>query len=65
MDISADELEYGDEVPGVTCPECGGELVHTSNGALCDWCRAYVPIVGSVAHVNDDEDDDSDWTDEE
>jgi hypothetical protein len=60
-----EELEYGDIVPGVTCPSCGGELVHSSNGAFCDECQAYVPIVGSAVHVEDDTDDDSDWTEEE
>ena len=61
-----EELEYGETVPGVTCPSCGGELVHTSSGALCDECRAYVPIVGSAVHVDDedDSDDESDWDDE-
>lgn len=59
-----EELEYGDTVPGVTCPSCGGELVHTSSGALCDECRSYVPIVGSAVHVSDDEDDESEWDDE-
>lgn len=60
-----EELEYGDTVPGITCPSCGGELVHTSNGAFCDECASYVPIVGSAVHVNDDEDDASDWIDED
>lgn len=60
-----EELEYGDVVPGVICPSCGGELVHTSYGAFCDECRSYVPIVGSAVHVvEDDEDDETDWDDE-
>lgn len=62
---NAEQLEYGDIVPGVRCPDCGNELVHTSNGALCDWCSSYVPVVGSAVHVTEDEDDDSDWTDDE
>lgn len=60
-----EQLEYGSVVPGVTCPSCGGELVHTSNGAFCEWCSSYVPIVGSAVHVNEDEDDEPDWTDDE
>jgi uncharacterized Zn finger protein (UPF0148 family) len=51
-------LEYGDIVPGITCPECGGELVHTSNGAFCDECRLYVPVTGSAVVIGD-------WTDED
>lgn len=58
-------IEYGEVLPGVTCPECGGELVHTSNGAFCDDCMSYVPVVGNAIHVNEDEDDESDWDDEE
>lgn len=60
-----EQLEYGSIVPGVRCPECGNELVHTSNGAFCEWCTSYVPIVGSAVHVTDDVDDESDWTDDE
>lgn len=61
---SVDDLAYGDVVPGVTCPECGGELVHTSNGAFCDWDQSYVPIVGAAVVVEDDDDlDESEWTD--
>lgn len=57
-----DQLEYGDVVPGVTCPECGGDLVHTSIGARCDWDQIYVPIVGSAVLVNnEDEPDQTDW----
>jgi hypothetical protein len=59
-----EELEYGDTVPGVVCPSCGGELVHTSYGALCDECRSYVPIVGNAVHVVEDDEDD-DWDDDE
>ena len=59
-----EELAYGDVVPGITCPSCGGELVHTSYGAFCDECRSYVPIVGSAVHVDDDTDDETDWDDE-
>lgn len=62
--MSADELEYGAIVPGVTCPACGSELVHTSNGAFCEWDTAYVPIVDSAVLVHDDEDD-PDWIDDE
>jgi hypothetical protein len=57
-------MDYGEIVPGVTCPECGGELVHSSNGAFCEDCTSYVPVVGSAVIVKDDESDD-DWTDEE
>jgi hypothetical protein len=64
VELSEDELEYGEVVPGITCPSCGGELVHTSVGAFCDECRSYVPIVGSAVIVNDDDETD-DWTDDE
>lgn len=60
-----EQLEYGDSVPGVTCPECGGELVHTSNGAFCEWCMAYVPIVNSAVLVDNDDEDDSEWNDDD
>lgn len=60
-----EELEYGETVPGIVCPSCRGELVHTSVGAFCDECRSYVPIVGSAVHVDEDADDDSDWIDDE
>lgn len=60
--MNVDELEYGETVPGVVCPSCGGELVHTSSGAFCDWCSAYVPIV-SAAIVIDDED--REWIDDD
>jgi hypothetical protein len=62
---SVDDLAYGDTVPGVTCPECGGELVHTSNGAFCDWDSSFVPVVGSAVVVSDEEDDESEWDDDE
>lgn len=62
---SVDELAYGDAVPGVTCPQCGGELVSTSNGAFCDWDSSYVPIVNAAVLVEEDEDDESEWTDED
>jgi hypothetical protein len=58
-------IEYGETLPGITCPECGGELVLTSNGAFCDECSALVPVVGNAVHVNDDADDESDWIEEE
>lgn len=46
-------LEYGETVPGVVCPECGGELVHTSVGAYCDWDSRWVPIIGKAIVVDD------------
>jgi hypothetical protein len=58
-----DQLEYGEVVPGVTCPECGGELVHTSIGARCDWDQIYVPIIGTAVLIDEDEPDDSEWND--
>jgi hypothetical protein len=58
-----DQLEYGETVPGVTCPECGGELVHTSIGARCDWDQIYVPIIGTAVLIDEDEPDDSEWND--
>lgn len=57
-----EESEYGTVVPAVTCPDCGGELLHTSNGAFCDSCESFVPVVGSTVVVIED---DSDWTDDE
>lgn len=65
MTQPVDELDYGDVVPGVTCPECGGELVYTSNGAFCDWCESYVPVVGSAVVIDEVENDDDEWTDED
>lgn len=64
VELSHDELEYGDIVPGVCCPDCGNELVATSNGALCEWCEGYVPVVGSVVTVHED-DDDEEWNDDD
>lgn len=63
MDV--DELEYGAIVPGVVCPRCGGELVHTSVGAYCDWDSRYVPIIGMAVVIdtewnNTDDDDRAD-----
>lgn len=58
-------LEYGAIVPGVTCPQCGGELLHTSNGALCESCTSYVPVVGTAVVLDVEAEDDSDWTDDE
>lgn len=60
-----DRLEYGETVPGVTCPECGGELVHTSIGARCEWDQIYVPVSGSIVIVDDVDTDDSEWTDDD
>jgi len=30
-----DELNYGDEIRGVICPECGGSLLWNNNKAFC------------------------------
>ncbi len=65
MKLNHHELEYGDIVPGLTCPSCGSELVYTSNGAFCDWDSSYVPVVGGAVIFLDDEDDESDWTDDD
>jgi hypothetical protein len=59
-----DELDYGEPIPGVLCPACGGELVRTHSGAYCDWCSALVPVVGEVVVIEHDEDQDEDWNDE-
>ena len=64
LDISVDELDFGDTIPGVTCPDDGAELVYTSSGGFCDWCEKFVPIVGAVLIVTD-EPDGPDWTDDE
>lgn len=37
-----DELEFGDEVRGRVCPECGSSVVHRGHGVWCDWCDEYV-----------------------
>lgn len=58
-------IEYGEVLPGIVCPDCGGELLYTSNGAFCDECLALVPVVGNAVHVNEETDDESDWTDED
>ncbi len=60
MTLSFDELAYGDEIPNVTCPACGGGLLLTSNGGFCDWDSSYVPVVGSAVVI-----DESDWVDDE
>lgn len=60
-----DELDYGEPIPGVSCPECGGELVHTHSGAFCDWCSALVPVIGTVVHLDDEDDEDGDQDDED
>jgi hypothetical protein len=46
-------IEYGTIVPGVTCPACGGELVAASNGAFCEECLSYVPIVGNAVVLDE------------
>jgi uncharacterized Zn finger protein (UPF0148 family) len=43
-----DETEYGEEIKGLSCPECGGALVHARGNAYCDHCAAYVPVVGAI-----------------
>jgi hypothetical protein len=60
-----DPLEYGAIVPGITCPECGGELLYTSIGALCEPCSSYVPVVGTAVILDVEAGDDSDWTDDD
>lgn len=63
--VHLEDLEYGETVPGVTCPECGCELVCTSNGAFCEWDSSYVPLVDNrVVVVEDEQDDESDWDDD-
>lgn len=62
-----DELDYGERIPGVLCPQCGGELVRTHSGAYCDWCSALVPVIGDVVvfdSADDDEPDDNAWEDD-
>jgi len=49
------ELDYGEIVPGVLCPDCACELMNLSAGAWCDWCGAYVPIVDGCVQFSDRE----------
>jgi len=59
-----EEFEYGETIPGVSCPACGGGLVHTASGAYCDWCCAYVAVVGELLIVDEDRDDEDEGDDE-
>lgn len=50
-----DELDYGREMPGRVCPECGGSVVLRQNRPWCDWDGEYVvpvreqqlPVIGA------------------
>lgn len=39
-----EELEYGDEILGVVCKECGASLVWRKGRAYCDEHRYVTPV---------------------
>lgn len=39
-----DELEYGEEIRGKKCPDCGGSVIRLKEKAFCDECGFVKPV---------------------
>lgn len=56
-----DELDYGDEIRGVVCPDCGGSLVWKAGRAYCDEHRYVEPDVERTTPEKVYSDSDLQW----
>jgi hypothetical protein len=58
---SLDELDFGDEIRGVTCPHCGGSLVWNKGHAYCDEDGLVEPVPESISNPPTLSEEDLKW----
>jgi len=50
-----DELNFGEEIRGKVCPECGGSVLRRNSSAYCDEDGYVQPIEDPAVLLEDEE----------